>query len=84
MNTLVLHLERSNDGAVVHDYVAGEPWQDGSIFGRFMNLSEETLKPFVEPSKEGKLYTLRPGHKYKVTGLTVEGNFKLVPYCQPS
>ena len=51
MNTLVLHLERSNDGAVVHDYVAGEPWQDGSIFGRFMNLSEETLKPFVEPSK---------------------------------
>jgi hypothetical protein len=67
------------------EFVAESPAPDGSITGRFIyepkeNLSE-ILARFLEPSKQGKVFTHRPGPKpkYIVTNLTLQGTFKLVP-----
>ena len=82
MESLILFIEK--DSATTRmEYIADSPAPDGSITGRFLNEPEETLPtilaPFLGPSKQGKVFTYKPGHRYTVTNLTAQGKFKLVP-----
>jgi|GraSoiStandDraft_4_1057263.scaffolds.fasta_scaffold1239200_2 hypothetical protein len=71
--------EKQKNTHVIMEYAAECPNADGSIVGRFLDGTEETLLPLISPSEGGDLYAFAPGKRYKVTGLTLDGNFKLVP-----
>jgi hypothetical protein len=81
MKTMTLFVEKSNVGTnpPALPFVASEPEADGTILGRFVDVSKTTLIQFLQPSLDGKLYTFMPGKRYKVTQLMAEGSFVLVP-----
>jgi hypothetical protein len=83
VRNLTLFVEQRNETTASSlKCVTDSPAPDGVIAGRFVDASKNELLPFLGPSLEGKVYTFVPGCRYRVTELTAEGFFKLVPFSR--
>jgi hypothetical protein len=79
LKTMIVYIECDNTCSPPLKYRSELPSLDGTIEGRFVDLPKGELTKFLKEDVLGTVYTYLPGQKYRVSNLTVDGAFRLVP-----